>query len=158
MFHLGQFCLWAMHGECRSVSYHKGQTLILSEYNPCLNPNPHLNPDPHLHPSSDLIPNMNNALPYPCSYLTQDPHSKAIYPELLRLREINGGQWQMNKHAIVASTFGNAFPTNLDRNVPSSSAPPPALVDVVCACLEDGASVEVMERQLEGHRALNVTN
>jgi len=83
--------------------------------------------------------------------------SRAIYPELLQLAE-QGADWKEYKRAIITSTFGNAFPTNLDRDVPEGSAPPPALVDVIYRCLEERVSADEMEDRLAKHLWLRQTS
>ena len=82
---------------------------------------------------------------------------KCIYPELLRL-STESGDWKPYAHAIVASTLGNAFPTNLDRDVPDGGSPPPALVDVLHKALEDKVSVDELDVRLEKHQWLRQTS
>lgn len=76
-----------------------------------------------------------------------------IYPELLKLVG-DGEDWREYKHVIVASALGNAFPTNLDRDTPNGSTPPPALVDVMYECLDARASVQQLKERLDHHKWL----
>jgi hypothetical protein len=73
--------------------------------------------------------------------------------DLLNLANEEGAEgWKLYANTIVASTWGNAFPTNLDRDIPSGSTPPPAMVDVVMECLKEHRGVNEAQKLLEQYR------
>lgn len=86
---------------------------------------------------------------------------RAIYPELLQACAEGdggaggtGGRASVVRHTIACSALGNAFPTNLDRDVPQGAdSPPPSQADLLRAALEDGLSEvafgEVMDAYVE---------
>jgi len=85
--------------------------------------------------------------------------SLAVYPELLRItKEVGHGDPSCVREALMSTAQGNSFPTNLDRDVPGGSTPPPSMYDRVYEGLMMKWDVDEMKEQLDIHMRLRDTH
>ena len=82
---------------------------------------------------------------------------RAIYPQLLEACAARGGGPNRGgvhavRHAIACSALGNAFPTNLDRDVPDGTgSPPPSQAAVLSAALEEGVGEAEFGKRMDAY-------
>ena len=98
---------------------------------------------------------VNSTFGQPMETVDRNRISQAIYPELLRItKEVGHVDPTVVREALMASACGNAFPTNLDKDIPQGSAPPPSMFDKVWEGLMMKWEEDEMKAVLEDHKEL----
>jgi len=109
----------------------------------------------NISPNTDRLANLvqvSSAFGQPMEVLDRYRMSVAAYPHLLRLtNELGRGDPSAVLPALECTALGNAFPTNLDRDTPQGSAPPPSMKDKVWEALMMQISEEEFKEWMKEH-------
>lgn len=102
---------------------------------------------------------VNSCFGLPMETVDRKRATLAVYNELLRTtNEVGHGDPSCVRACLMSTAMGNSFPTNLDRDVPQGSNPPPSMFDRVYEGLMMKWDVEEMRKNLDEHERLRVTH